>query len=95
MPEASTSTRLDVRAIPPHDRHSAIFLMFRALKPDESMEIVNDHDPKPLFHQFQAEAPGEFRWQYLDQGPQTWQVRITRQLAQPNDGQCCRACCGA
>jgi len=40
--------------------------------------LVNDHDPKPLRYQFQAEHPGEFTWDYLESGPEAWRVRIAR-----------------
>jgi uncharacterized protein (DUF2249 family) len=39
---------------------------------------VNDHDPKPLYYQFQAEIGPKFEWQYLEQGPEVWRVRIGR-----------------
>ncbi|MDR7525880.1 MAG: DUF2249 domain-containing protein, partial [Armatimonadota bacterium] len=44
--------------------------------PGEAFELVNDHDPKPLYYQFAAELPGQFTWQYLEQGPEVWRVRI-------------------
>jgi uncharacterized protein (DUF2249 family) len=37
---------------------------------------VNDHDPKPLYYQFDAEHSGAFTWDYLESGPETWRVRI-------------------
>jgi len=40
--------RIDVRAIPPRDKHSEIFEMFTSLKSGEVMELINDHDPRPL-----------------------------------------------
>jgi uncharacterized protein (DUF2249 family) len=54
------------------------FDQFEALKTDESFVLVNDHDPKPLYYQFQAERTGQFTWEYLEQGPQAWRVRISR-----------------
>ena len=44
----------------------------------ESFHIVNDHDPKPLFHKFSAEYPGIFEWVYEERGPDVWKVRIDR-----------------
>lgn len=70
---------LDVRALPPAQRHALIFDTYAALPPQGAFILVNDHDPKPLYYQFQAERPGEVSWQYLDQGPQIWRVRIGRQ----------------
>jgi uncharacterized protein (DUF2249 family) len=46
---------LDIRTIHPMQRHPLIFNQFEALNTDESFVLVNDHDPKPLFYQFQAE----------------------------------------
>lgn len=74
----SNETILDIRTIPPIQRHPLIFDQFESLKPDESFILVNDHDPKPLYYQFQAERTGQFTWEYLEQGPQAWRVRIGR-----------------
>ena len=72
------SSELDVREVAPRVRHPLIFSTFDGLQPGQSFVLVNDHDPKPLFYQFQAERSGEFRWEYLVSGPEEWQVRITR-----------------
>lgn len=69
---------LDVRTITPRERHPRIFQLFNSLEVGEAFELINDHDPKPLYYQFQAERPGQLDWQYLEQGPETWRVRITR-----------------
>lgn len=72
---------LDVRTITPRERHPKIFNLFDGLKPGEAFELVNDHDPKPLFYQFNAERPGQFGWDYLEQGPEVWRVRIGKTQA--------------
>lgn len=69
-------TTVDVRTIVPRERHPLIFGSFNALQPGESLLLINDHDPKPLFYQFQAELPGIFTWYYVEQGPDVWQVAI-------------------
>jgi uncharacterized protein (DUF2249 family) len=48
---------------------------------DEAFELVNDHDPKPLYYQLAAEQPGTFSWDYVEQGPYVWRVRIGRTAA--------------
>ena len=73
------ATLIDVRTIPPRERHPLLFATFRGLAVGQAMELVNDHDPMPLQQQFQAELPGGFTWDYLERGPQRWHVRITRQ----------------
>jgi uncharacterized protein (DUF2249 family) len=69
---------LDVRDIVPRERHTLIFETFTALKPGEAFVLINDHDPRPLYYQFQAEHTGQFSWNYLEQGPEVWRVRIAR-----------------
>jgi len=71
-------TVLDVRSAAPAHRHELIFDTFAALPAGEGFELVNDHDPKPLYYQLEAEQTGRFSWQYLEQGPEAWRVRIGR-----------------
>ena len=74
----SPKTTLDVRPIPPARRHTLIFETFEALQPGEVFALVNDHDPKPLYYQFQAERAGTFKWEYVEQGPEVWRVLIAK-----------------
>ncbi len=67
---------LDVRALPPARRHSLIFETYEGLRPGGSFVLVNDHDPKPLYYQFAYEKAGAFTWNYQEQGPTVWRVRI-------------------
>jgi uncharacterized protein (DUF2249 family) len=76
-----STTLIDVRTIPPRERHPLLFQTFDALKPGEAFELVNDHDPRPLYYQFQAERPGQLDWQYLESGPQVWRVQVGRTAA--------------
>ncbi|HRJ40359.1 MAG: DUF2249 domain-containing protein [Caldilineaceae bacterium] len=72
---------VDVRTIAPRDRHPLIFDAFEKLTAGQGFFLVNDHDPKPLYYQFQAERTGQFTWDYVEQGPAVWRVRIGRPLA--------------
>jgi uncharacterized protein (DUF2249 family) len=91
QPERSTPVTddlvLDVRSEPPIRRHGLIFETFDKLDVDAAFVLVNDHDPKPLYYQLAAEQGGTFTWDYLEQGPTVWRVRIGRtaaaDLAQP------------
>lgn len=69
---------VNVAAYPSPFKHRAIFAAFDTLAPGLRMMIVNDHDPRPLHYQFQAERDGEFGWTYLEEGPETWRVAIER-----------------
>ena len=91
-----TTAQIDVRTIPPRDRHPLIFSTFRQLAAGQAMELVNDHDPRPLYYQFNAQAPGQFSWDYLESGPERWRVAITRTQDGPAEeaGSCCGGGCG-
>ncbi len=71
-------TVLDIRPIPPAQRHPLIFELFEKLESGQGFILVNDHNPKPLYYQFQAELTGQFTWEYLEEGPLAWRVRIGR-----------------
>jgi hypothetical protein len=76
--KAPDIVELDLRSLPPFERHNKIFELWESLKPGQSLRIINDHDPKPLHYQFQAEQTGKFKWHYEERGPQDWKVRINR-----------------
>ncbi len=69
---------LDVRSLVPAERHRKIFMAYDRLAAGDKFVLVNDHDPKPLYYQFDAEHHGEFTWRYLEQGPVVWRVEIGR-----------------
>jgi len=97
---------IDVRTVPPPERHPRIFGTFDALANGASFELVNDHDPVPLYFKFEETRGGQFEWRYLESGPALWRVRIGRIAApgaagasgthggtKPNGGGC--RCSGA
>lgn len=71
---------IDVRSIPRPLRHGLIFRAFDELRPAETLDLVSDHDPRPLRYLFDVRYPGAFAWDYLEQGPRMWRVRITNLL---------------
>ncbi|GER78609.1 MAG: hypothetical protein JETCAE02_21920 [Anaerolineaceae bacterium] len=77
----NVTTTLDVRPIPPPQKHPMIFDAFESLVAGQSFILINDHDPKPLYYQFASERAGEFTWEYLEQGPEVWRVQIGRPAA--------------
>ncbi|MFE1754147.1 DUF2249 domain-containing protein [Streptomyces anandii] len=74
-----TPAVIDVREIPHGQRHPRIFTRFARLAPGETFTLVNNHDPKPPHREFQSAHPGTFTWEYVESGPEQWQVRIGRQ----------------
>lgn len=79
MTDQTTATvEVDVRDMIPRERHPLIFATIDGLAPGQTMRLINDHDPKPLFYQLMAERAGQIGWEYLEQGPAVWQVQITK-----------------
>ena len=60
MPTEIKTVELDVRIIPPRDKHARIFQTFDSLKSGEILLIINDHDPMPLRYQFEFERKDKY-----------------------------------
>lgn len=67
---------LDVTVIEPRLKHPTIFDNFDALPGGQAFVIHNDHDPKPLYYQLLGERGNIFNWEYLEEGPELWKVKI-------------------
>lgn len=74
----SVVNEFDMRPFPATERHEMFYKAFADTKPGEAFEFVNDHDPKPLYYQMEAESSDPFRWEYLDKGPEVWKVRVVK-----------------
>jgi uncharacterized protein (DUF2249 family) len=75
---ALNGNELDVRSLVPAQRHQTIFRLVDQLAPGAAFILVNDHDPKPLRYQLEAEYPQQFSWTYMEKGPDVWRVEISR-----------------
>ncbi|HMR69413.1 MAG TPA: DUF2249 domain-containing protein, partial [Rubrivivax sp.] len=71
--DATVDKSIFVPSVPPPQRHALIFTTFDALPVGSAFEIVNDHDPMPLYYQFERTRNGQFGWKYLQSGPDQWQ----------------------
>lgn len=74
----SVVNEFDVRPYPPSERHEMFYKAFADIRPGEAFEFFNDHDPKPLYYQMEAESKEPFRWEYLESGPDVWKVRVIK-----------------
>jgi regulator of cell morphogenesis and NO signaling len=72
---------LDVTVLDPREKHPTIFARYDSLDGGNAVVIHNDHDPKPLYYQLLGERGNTFSWEYLEQGPEWWRVKITKQPA--------------
>lgn len=69
---------IDLRPMLPYERHEKIFKTWETLQTGETLRIINDHNPKPLYYQFEAEQKGKFQWEYEQEGPRDWVFKIKR-----------------
>ncbi|MGH3579749.1 MAG: DUF2249 domain-containing protein, partial [Mycobacterium sp.] len=74
---------LDVRQLRKPDKHPTIFATYAGLSVGESFVLVNNHDPKHLHDEFEADHAGSYGWEYVEKGPAVWRIRITKQTATP------------
>lgn len=72
---------LDVTVIEPKLKHPTIYQHFDALGEGEAFIIHNDHDPKPLYYALLNDRGEIFTWEYLQKGPEQWEVKIAKKVA--------------
>jgi len=72
---------IDVRSIPPPERHAQIFALFAALRDAQALVLISDHEPRPLRAEFHLTHNGSFSWVQRQLGDGRWEVRIARSLA--------------
>ena len=77
--QVSAPRILDIRVLDGCvNRKAHVLEAFDTLAPGENVVVVNEHLPKGLRVHFEEQRPQAFDWTLLQDGPQVWQVRITR-----------------
>ncbi len=80
---APSGRDVDLRRTPHERRHGIVFWAFDALSVGESFFLVNDHDPAPLRMQMDVLYPKAVGWEYVQQGPYEFRIKITRLAETP------------
>jgi len=83
--QTMTENILNVTILEPRQKHPTIFVRFDQLEEGENLIIHNDHDPKPLYYQLLGERGNIFTWEYLEEGPVWWKVKISKRLRGEED----------
>jgi uncharacterized protein (DUF2249 family)/quercetin dioxygenase-like cupin family protein len=78
-----TDNELDVRQLRKPDKHPTIFATYADLSVGDSFVLVNNHDPKHLHDEFEADHAGSYGWDYVEKGPTVWRIRITKLATTP------------
>ncbi|MGE0524074.1 MAG: DUF2249 domain-containing protein [Variibacter sp.] len=74
--EASSERIINVTDIDPRHRHMIIEQLFEHLTSEASLQLIVDHDPRPLRFRLEARYGARCRWIYLEEGSDTWRVRL-------------------
>lgn len=69
---------IDVRTISHGLCRTVILQNLHQLADGDVLTIVNDHDPAPLREHLGVAYPDTFAFEYLEEGPNVWRVRIRR-----------------
>ena len=72
------SNILNATLLEPRIKHATIFARYDELKSGEHFILHNDHDPKPLYYQLMQLKGDVFTWEYLEQGPEWFKIKITK-----------------
>jgi len=76
--DASGPIIVDLRPMIPPQRHATVFAALDAIAPGSTFVLINDHAPMPLLNRIEQTWPGRFEHEFLRDGPEVWQVAITR-----------------
>jgi uncharacterized protein (DUF2249 family) len=79
----SIDPRLDVRDLPHGQRHARVLAALDALPTDGALVLVAPHAPLPLLAEIDARYQGQIATDWLQDGPEVWQIRLHRTSAVP------------
>lgn len=79
-PVLSVDARLDVRDVPHAQRHARVLSAISELPADGALVLVAPHAPLPLLAEIDQRFPGQIDTQWLQEGPQVWQIRLHRRF---------------
>jgi uncharacterized protein (DUF2249 family) len=75
---ANPAVIINAPVLPPPVKHQAILATLDAIPQGYSALLINDHDPKPLLYQLDAEQPGAFSVEYQESGPARFAILLIR-----------------
>jgi uncharacterized protein (DUF2249 family) len=77
MPD--TMIDLDVRPVEPKHRFEMIMGAYEALPVGAVLQLTVDHDPRCMYYTLRAtRTEHSFSFDYVENGPETWCVHVTR-----------------
>ena len=80
-PILSLDIRFDVRDVPHSERHAMVLSTVAALPPGHAVVLVAGHAPRPVLAEIDDRFGPRVQTQWLQSGPEVWQVRLERVVA--------------
>lgn len=77
-PVLGIDARIDVRDLPHGERHARILSALDALPDDAALVLVAPHAPLPLLAEIATRYAGRVAGEWLQNGPEVWQIRLHR-----------------
>lgn len=71
-------SRIDVRALPHAQRHTLVLAALDAVPAYGALVLVAPHAPLPLLSEIDGQYAGQFATEWLQDGPDLWQLRLHR-----------------
>lgn len=81
MADCPTFETIDVRTIPKPERHPLVMDAYQKLEVGADLILVNDHEPKNLKLEMEAEFAEALGWEPLSAGDEEFRVRISKRAA--------------
>jgi uncharacterized protein (DUF2249 family) len=73
---------VDLDALPQESAYRAVLERFSRLRPDERLRVRSRSGLDCLWSLLASGRPGEYRWIYLEEGPDVWRAEVTRRAPQ-------------
>jgi len=75
--------RIDVRQLPHAQRHTQVLAALATLPADGALVLLAPHAPLPLLSEINRRYAGQFTTEWLQNGPDVWQIRLHREPQLP------------
>lgn len=69
---------VDIREVSKNQGHRMVFDAYEKLGPDDTLILINDHEPQDLRDEFDRELDGSFSWETLSAKDDEYRVRIIK-----------------
>jgi uncharacterized protein (DUF2249 family)/hemerythrin superfamily protein len=79
---------LNTLTLPRGERCPTVLARFDALAPGEALQVITDHEPRPLLRHLRRERQGLFEWTPLETGPELWRTELVRRAANLGELRC-------